>query len=172
MEEKKESKIHTFLSFQLGDEIFAASVTKVLEILELRPITRVPKSPDYMKGVINLRGTVLPVIDMRTKFALPIIEATQDTCIIVLNVEVEEELIVLGAQVDAVREVLEIPENTIEPAPNIGSKYRSEFIQGMWKKDDNFVMLLNIDKVFSYEEIAEVKETKEEEVAEEKESDE
>lgn len=150
--------IQTYLSFKLSEEVFAINVSKVLNILEMKPITRVPKSPDYMKGVINLRGTVLPVIDLRLKFGLPENNVTVDTNIIVLNIEREGEEIMLGILVDAVREVLEFKTEDIAPSPSIGTKYNSGFIEGMWRIDENFIMILNIDKVFSLDEIIDFKE--------------
>ncbi len=150
--------IDSFLSFRLGEELFAANVGKVLEILELSRITKVPKSPSYMRGVINLRGNVLPVIDARVKFGIPTTEDTIDTCIIVLDIDMEGDSVKVGILVDAVQEVLQLDERSIQPPPNIGSRYRSEFIQGMGKVDNDFVMILNIDKVFSSEEITIIQE--------------
>ena len=141
--------VSTFLSFKLGKELFAINVAKVLTILELRPITKVPNSPDYMRGVINLRGNVLPVIDMRLKFKMESTEFTKNTCIIVLNVVVDNEDIQLGMLVDAVDRVLEIKDSEIEESPTIGTKYKTEFIQGMFKLDSGFIMLLNIDLIFN-----------------------
>jgi len=152
------SAIQTYLSFKLGDEVFAINVSKVLNILELKPITKVPKSPDYMKGVINLRGTVLPVVDLRLKFGLAENETTVDTSIIVLSIDKEGEKVMLGIQVDSVKEVLEFKSDEIAPSPTIGTKYNSGFIEGMWRINENFIMILNIDKVFSVEEIIDFKE--------------
>jgi purine-binding chemotaxis protein CheW len=149
-----EDLIQTYLSFKLGDELFAANVENVLNILEMHPITKVPHSPDYLKGVINLRGNVLPVTDMRIKFGLPEIEVTKDTCILVLNVNIEGENVMLGAMVDSVKEVLEVESSKVEPPPTIGAKYKSEFINGMWMVNDEFIMLLNLDLVFTSNEIA------------------
>lgn len=146
-------EIYTFLSFQLGEETFAANVKNVVNILEMKPITEVPQSPDYIKGVINLRGNVLPVADMRIKFGLPEIEVSKDTCILVLHINIDGEDIMLGAMVDTVREVLEIEESKIEPSPSIGTKYRAEFIDGMWHINGNFIMLLNVDKIFSSDDL-------------------
>lgn len=165
-EKAKSSKIETYLSFRLGDEEFAANVHKVLNILEMTPITKVPKSPIYMRGVINLRGSVLPVIDLRTKFGMEPTQTTIDTCIVVLNIEMDNDNLTLGVLVDAVKEVLEIEEDKIEPAPNIGTKYRAEFIKGMWKKEESFIMLLNIDTVFSSDELVMVQETEKPQVEE------
>ncbi|HEX2968667.1 MAG TPA: chemotaxis protein CheW [Bacteroidales bacterium] len=152
------SSIQTYLSFKLGEEVFAINVSKVLNILELKPITKVPKSPDYMKGVINLRGTVLPVIDLRLKFGLPENQITVDTNIIVLNINKDGESLMLGILIDAVKEVLEFKTEEIAPSPTIGTKYNAGFIEGMWRVDENFIMILNIDKVFSIDEIIDFKE--------------
>ena len=151
---KENSKIHSFLSFKLGDEEFAAHVGKVLNILEMTKITEVPRAPEYMKGVINLRGTVLPVIDTRIKFGMPATEYTTNTCIIVLDIDMDGESIHVGALVDSVQAVLEFDNASIMPAPSIGSKYRSEFIEGVVNVDDKFIMLLNMDAVFSSDELS------------------
>jgi len=144
--------LNSFLSFRLGDELFAANVGKVLEILEIPKITKVPRSPAFMRGVVNLRGNVLPVIDARTKFGLPAIADTINSCILVLNLELEGKEMVMGAIVDHVQEVMEIDESSIQPLPTVGAKYRTEFIEGMVKQDDQFIMLLNIDLLFSNDE--------------------
>ena len=157
MNKKTKYKFDSFLSFKLGDEYFAANVAKVLNILELVKITKVPKSPLYMKGVINLRGNVLPVIDLRLKFGMDETKYTNNTCILVLDVEMENEQLQVGALVDSVQEVLELKEENIQPPPNIGSKYKSEFIYGMARPADEFIMLLDMDKIFSTEEILNLK---------------
>lgn len=149
----------SYLSFKVGEELFAANVAKVLEILEVSKITKVPRSPEYMRGVVNLRGSVLPVIDTRLKFGMPATEDTVETCIMVLTIQMENESFVLGALVDAVQEVFEISQDQIKAAPSIGSKYRSEFIDGMIRLNEQFIMLLNLDKVFSTDEIITVKES-------------
>jgi purine-binding chemotaxis protein CheW len=154
------STLTSYLSFKLGDETFAANVSKVLNILEMTKITKVPKAPDYMKGVINLRGTVLPLIDTRIKFGLTETEFTANTCILVLDITIGDDTLQVGALVDGVSEVLEIEPNQILPAPNIGNKYHSEFICGMYKaSEEQFIMILDMDKVFSVEEIVQVQET-------------
>jgi purine-binding chemotaxis protein CheW len=152
------SDFQTYLSFKLGEEVFAINVSKVLNILEMKPITRVPKSPDYLIGVINLRGNVLPVVDLRIKFGLPEISITVDTNIIVLSIEKDGETIMLGILIDAVREVLEFKNDEISPSPAIGTKYNSAFIKGMWRINENFIMILDIDKVFSFEDVIDFKE--------------
>lgn len=144
--------LNAFLSFRLAEEVFAINVAKVLEILEVPPITKVPRSPDYMRGVINLRGNVLPVVDTRLKFGLAQAPDTVNTCIIVMDIEIDGEDLKIGALVDAVQEVLEISESQIKPPPSIGHKYKSGFIRGMTKIEEHFLMILDVDKVFSTEE--------------------
>ncbi|HOP05168.1 MAG TPA: chemotaxis protein CheW [Tenuifilaceae bacterium] len=144
----QKSKYTSYLSFKLGDELFAASTERVLSILEITDITPVPHSPKYMKGIINLRGTVLPIIDTRVKFGLSPTTITNATCIIVLEVAIDEQKIQLGALVDAVHAVLEINYEKLLPAPSIGSKYRSDFIDGVVDMDAGFIMLLNTDEIF------------------------
>lgn len=102
------SSLSSYLSFKLGDEVFAANVSKVLDILEMTNITKVPKAPPYLKGVINLRGTVLPLIDTRIKFGLSPTEFTPNTCILVLDIKIENEGLQIGSLVDSVQEVMEI----------------------------------------------------------------
>lgn len=162
-------EVTTFLSFQLGKEFFAVNVAKVLTILEMKPITKVPNSPNFMRGVINLRGNVLPVIDMRIKFGMSPTEFTTNTCIIVLNVGIDDETVQLGILVDAVDEVLEIKDSEIEESPAIGTKYKVEFIQGMYKLESGFIMLLNIDLIFNTQELLIAKEVENKAVAEESE---
>jgi purine-binding chemotaxis protein CheW len=144
----------SYLTFRLDEEIFAASVATVLEILELSKITKVPGTPEFMRGVINLRGNVLPVIDTRLKFGMAKIPDTVNTCIMVLSLQLGNDVINIGALVDAVLEVFEIDERQIQPPPDIGGKYRSEFITGIFKTEHDFVMLLDMNKVFSVDDIS------------------
>lgn len=150
------NNVQSFLSFRLGNEVFAISVFKVLNILEMSPITKVPQAPDFIKGVINLRGNVLPVIDLRIKFGMEPVEKTIDTCIIVLDIKVDNDQTLVGIQVDAVKEVLALSDSQIEPPPTIGTKYSNVFIQGMYRVDESFIMILNIDKLFETNEIIDV----------------
>ncbi len=143
-----------YLTFELADEIFALDIGSVREVLELTTITRIPRTPEFMRGVINLRGHAVPVVDMRLKFDLPKGETTVNTCIIIVEVEVEGEETVLGALVDSVREVYEMSPEAIEPAPRMGTSIDTRFIRGMGKQDANFVIILDIDKVFSADELA------------------
>lgn len=162
MSNEELTKINSYLSFNLGDEEFATHVGKVLNILEMTDITAVPRSPEYMKGVINLRGTVLPVIDTRIKFGMTPTVYTTNTCIVVMEVEMEGDTVQVGALVDSVQAVLELDDSQIQPPPSIGSKYKSEFIYGMAKSNEKFIMLLNMEKVFSSDEIVSIIEKTEE----------
>src|SRR5574340_956544 len=142
-----------YLTFSLEEEVFALDISKVREVLDITDITKVPRTPEYMKGVINLRGNVVPVVDMRLKFGMPGIETTVNTCIIIVEVTLEGQTVVLGALADSVQEVLEFEPAQIEPAPRIGTRLRTEFLRGMGKRDNRFVMILDIDKVFSADEL-------------------
>ena len=143
-----------YLTFTLADEVFAVDVARVREILEITNITKVPQVPDFMRGVINLRGCVVPVIDLRLKFGMQETDQTVNTCIIVVEVMMDGENIVLGALADSVQEVIEMEPSQIEAAPHIGTHLKTEFLKGMGKHNERFVMILDIDKVFSAEEIS------------------
>jgi purine-binding chemotaxis protein CheW len=143
------TEIRQYLTFKLSEEVFGVDVAQVREILDSIKITKVPQTPDFMCGVINLRGSVVPVIDMRLKFGLEKTNATVDTCIIVVEVKFDDENIVLGALVDSVQEVFELDPADIEAAPKIGTKHNTDYIKGMGKRDDRFIIILNIDKIFS-----------------------
>ena len=129
-------------------------MTRTKEILSLTPVTQVPQTPDYMLGVINLRGQVVPVIDMRLKLGMHAGDDTEDTCIIVVEILVDGESITIGAMADAVREVLEVRTDQIEPPPRLGTRLKTEYINGMGKVDEQFMILLNIDRIFNSDELA------------------
>jgi purine-binding chemotaxis protein CheW len=150
------TEIDQYLTFRLEREMYGVQVSKVKEVLEYIDITRVPRMPEYMRGVINLRGSVVPVIDMRLKFGLEAIEPTVDTCIIVIEVDTDGETITVGALADSVSEVIEIQPSEIEPAPKIGSTLDTTFIKGMGKHRDEFIIILDIDKIFTSQEISAV----------------
>ena len=157
MELEQNVTTSSYLSFKLGEEIFAANVNKVLNILELVRITEVPKSPPYIKGVINLRGDVLPVVDTRIKFGLPPAKVTKHTCILVMDINLEGEELKIGALVDGVLEVMEIEDENLQPSPTIGDKYKTEFIKSMAEFKDQFIMILDVDNVFTSNEILDLK---------------
>ncbi len=147
-----------YLTFSLGEEHYALNVVKVKEVLELAPITQIPKTPDYMSGVINIRGSVIPIIDLRRKFDMQSVEATVDTGIIVVEVNEENDLITIGVIADKVQEVIEITPENIEPAPRIGNNIDTRFINGMGKYNENFLIILNVNELFTEEEITTIEE--------------
>ncbi len=152
-----------YLTFNLGEEQFAVNVSRVREVVEFASITRIPRTPDYMRGVINLRGSVVPVIDMRLKFDMSKTEKTIDTCVVVMELSAENETLVLGALADSVQEVVEFSPDQIEPAPRISTRHHTEFIEGIGKRNNEFVLILDIDRIFSTEELAAIRETDTEE---------
>ncbi|MBI1319518.1 MAG: chemotaxis protein CheW [Candidatus Hydrogenedens sp.] len=141
-----------YLTFQLGSEGYGLQILKVQEIIGIMPITRVPRTPDYLRGVINLRGKVIPVIELRRKFGMPPAEETERTCIIVVQVETDDQPITMGILVDEVSEVIDIPERSLEPAPTFGRGVNSSFILAMGKLEDRVVILLDLDKVLTAKE--------------------
>ena len=148
------SETAQYLTFKLGDEVFALDITKVREVLDFTTVTRVPKTPEFMRGVINLRGSVVPVVDLRLKFGMTVTEKTVNTCVIITEVTVDGDTTVLGALADSVQEVLDLEPGSIAPAPRIGTKLRTEFIKGMGRRDDRFIIILDVDKVFSSDELS------------------
>ena len=143
-----------FLTYKLGGETFALNISKVREVLDFTTVTRVPRTPEFMRGVINLRGSVVPVVDLRLKFGMTRTENSVNTCVIITEVSVDGETTVLGCLADSVQEVLDLEPEHIAPAPRIGTKLRTDFITGMGKQNDRFVIILDIDKVFSADELA------------------
>ena len=154
MDEAKITEINQYLTFKLGEEVFALDIQKVREVLEYTSVTKVPQTPSFMRGVINLRGGVVPVVDMRLKFGMEKAEKTVNTCVIITEIAIDGEGTILGALVDSVQEVIELEPGQIEPAPRIGTRLRTEFIKGMGKRDGEFIIILDIDKIFSFEEIS------------------
>ena len=143
-----------YLTFKLDDEVFALDIGKVREVLDFTTLTRVPRTPEFMRGVINLRGNVVPVVDLRLKFGMSKTEKTVNTCIVIVEVTLDNETTILGALADSVQEVLDLGPDHIEPAPKIGTRLNTEFIKGMGKRDKEFIIILDIDKIFSTNEIA------------------
>ncbi|MEA2041744.1 MAG: chemotaxis protein CheW [Bacteroidota bacterium] len=168
---KKKKSIRAHIVFEMFKESFAINVKSLLNILEMQKITKIPEAPPYMKGVINLRGEVLPVVDSHVKFGNPPMKITSETCILVLDIVLKEgEKTKLGLMVDAVEEVREIKQDAKLPPPGIGESYQSKYITGMVQKsDEDFIMILDIDKLLSENEIIELKKTKGKSVAKEKE---
>ena len=154
MDTDRITEVVQYLTFKLDEEVFAININKIREVIELTTVTKVPRTPDFMCGVINLRGGVVPVIDLRIKFGIKVAERTVDTCIIIVEVTLEGETTLIGALVDSVQEVSEFESDQIEPAPKIGTRLNTEFIEGMGKRDNEFIMILDMDRVFSSEELS------------------
>jgi purine-binding chemotaxis protein CheW len=146
-----------YLTFKLAEEVFAIDVSKVREVLDFTTITKIPRTPDFMSGVINLRGNVVPVVDLRLCFEMSKTEKTVNTCIVVMEMMLEGESTVVGALADSVEEVIDLEPEQIQPAPRMGTQIRTDFIKGMGRRDAQFVMILDIDRVFSAEELSAVR---------------
>lgn len=149
-------KTGKYLTFSLENEEYGIGILKVKEIIGMMPITSVPRTPEFVKGVINLRGKVIPVIDLRLKFAMGSKSYTDRTCIIVVEIDSKSETVLIGIVVDAVSEVLNIREDEIEETPTFGSKLDTDYILGMAKMEGGVKILLNIDRVLSSEEISDL----------------
>jgi purine-binding chemotaxis protein CheW len=143
-----------YLTFKLEEEVFALGISKVREVLDYTTITRIPEMPEFMLGVINLRGSVVPVVDMRLKFGMSRSEAKVNTCIIIVEIDLDGETTIIGALADSVQEVLELDPDQVEAPPRIGTRLKSRFIKGMGKRDNQFIIILDIDEVFSADELA------------------
>ncbi len=150
-----------YLSFRLDKELYAINIAKVKEVLDLTKITKVPRTPEFMLGVINLRGSVVPVVDMKMKFDMGQVEHTRDTCIIIVEVKLDGESITLGLLADSVNEVMELLKEQIEAAPKMGTRINNDFINGMGKSDEDFIILLDIDKIFSVDDIINIQQSEE-----------
>ena len=145
-----------YLTFMLGGEMFAIEILNVREIIEYGALTTVPMMPAFIRGVINLRGAVVPVIDLSVRFSRPPVAVTRRTCIIIIEIDNAGEQQDIGVVVDSVSEVLEIPANMVEPPPSFGARIRTDFIQGMGKVNDKFVIILNVHNVLSVEEMSQL----------------
>jgi purine-binding chemotaxis protein CheW len=143
-----------YMTFKLGDELFAIDVAQVREVLEVSQITKVPTAPEYMRGVVNVRGQATPVVDLRLRFGLPKGTDTVSTRIIVMELDLDGEATVLGGIADSVHEVIELDPGSINPPPRIAMRWRTDFIQGMGKRGADFIIILDVNAVFSSEELA------------------
>ncbi len=151
-------KTGKYLTFTLAEEEYGIGILKVKEIIGMMPITTVPRTPEFIKGVINLRGKVIPIIDLRLKFNIEAIPYSDRTCIIVVEIDSDKVTVLIGIVVDAVSEVLNIREDEIEDTPKFGTRLNTEYILGMAKIQKGVKILLNIDQVLSSEEISTLKE--------------
>lgn len=147
-----------YLTFKLGNELFAINVGQVREILEISSITKVPTAPGYMRGVVNVRGKAIPVVDLRLRFGLPEAADTVSTRIIVMELMLDGERTVLGGIADSVHEVIELDPASINPPPRIAMRWRTELIQGMGRRGEDFMIILDVDAVFASDEVALVNE--------------
>ncbi len=145
---------HQYLTFALSGEMYAVGILNVKEIIEYGNLTEIPMMPSFIRGVINLRGAVVPVVDLAARFGGHASEIGKRTCIVIVEMQQDDTKQDLGIMVDAVSEVLEIPGSEIEPAPSFGAKIRADFIAGMGKVNSKFVILLDIQRVLSVEEMA------------------
>lgn len=145
-----------YLTFTLAEEQYAVEVYDVKEVLEYTTVTRVPRTQDFMRGVINLRGSVVPVIDLRLKFGMGETQKTIATSIIVMEVEIGGDKVTVGTLADSVQEVIDLDESQIEPPPQIGTRIRTEFIRGIGKQDERFIIILEIDRIFTEDELSAV----------------
>ena len=143
-----------YLGFHVAGEEYAIGILRVREILEYDVVTKVPTTPPSIRGVINLRGSVVPVVDLAVKLGLPEIEVTKRTCIVVLEVNLEGERIVMGVLADSVSQVIDLPASEVEPPPTFGTRVRVDCLLGMGRAGRKFVLMLDIDKLLSSEEVA------------------
>ncbi len=145
--------IDQYMTFRLGNELFAINVSQVREVLEMGPITKVPTAPDYMRGVVNVRGKAIPVVDLCIRFGLPPAAETVSTRIIIMELLIDGETAVLGGIADSVHEVIEIDPANVNPPPRIAMRWRTEFIRGMARQADDFIIILDVNAVFASEEM-------------------
>ena len=157
MSDQAQTDMNQYLTFTLAEEQYAIEVGKVKEVLEFTTVTKVPRTLDFMRGVINLRGSVVPVIDLRLKFGMGPTEKTIDTSVVVIEISIADEIVVVGTLADSVQEVISLDAEQIEPPPRIGTRINADFIKGIGKQnDERFIIILDIDRIFSDEEITAV----------------
>ena len=149
MSEAETIETTLYLTLRLEKELLAIEVSRVREVLDMCSITKVPRTPTFMRGVINLRGTVIPVIDLRSKFGMSSIESTIESRIVVMEINMDGNETVAGVLTDAVHDVIEINEDKIDASPESGTSWRREYVKGIGKHGENFILLLDMDRVFS-----------------------
>jgi purine-binding chemotaxis protein CheW len=153
MTEQRRGGIERFLTLNLDKEHFALDIYSVREILDMTEITRIPQTPEYMRGVVNVRGSAVPVVDLRLKFGMPAAPRTLNTRIVILEITRGDTSAAIGAIADAVKEVLEIESDKIDPPPRMGTGVKADFIRGIARHDDRFLLVLDAEKVFTTDEI-------------------
>jgi purine-binding chemotaxis protein CheW len=161
MAEEKRTGVERYLTLTLGDEFFALDIYSVREILDMTEITRIPQTPHFMSGVVNVRGNAVPVIDLRLKFGMPPGERTLNTRIVIMEIGDGETVTAIGAIADSVKEVLELETDKIDPPPRMGMSVGADFIKGIGKRDGKFVLILDVEKVFTSDEILSLKQVEE-----------
>ncbi len=155
MSEEDQSTIsNQYLTFVLDQEIYAFPISNVREVLQFDGVTKVPKTPDFMRGIINLRGSVVPVVDMRLKFGIGRVEKTVNTSVIVIEVSIDGESTMLGALADSVQEVIDLDTEDINPPPRLGTRLHIDFIRGMGKREERFITILDLEKIFTLDELS------------------
>ena len=145
-----------YLTFCLGKEQYGVPILKVQEIIGMMPVTCIPRTPEYVRGVINLRGKVIPIIDLRVRFGMPVHDDTEKTCVIVTQIESGESCIIMGCVVDEVHEVTDVSDKQLEDVPKVGASINTSFILAIAKFAERVIMLLNMDKVLSVDETKEI----------------
>lgn len=155
MEQKQKGEFGQYLTLTLGEENFAIEISRVCEVVDYKAITKVPRMPPHLCGVINLRGNVVSVVDIGLKLGMNPIQKTTDTCIVIVETDIEGETAQMGVLADLVHEVIDLDFDRIEPPPKIGIKLNTEFVLGMGKRDTGFVIILNIDRILTDEESSE-----------------
>ena len=157
MSSEEITEANQYFTFTLGEEDFALEIGKVREVVDYTAITKVPRMPKFLRGVINLRGNVVPVIDLRLKLGMSATEKTVDTCIVIVEIVIDDELMQMGALADSVKAVIDLDPSQIDPPPKLGTQLRSDFIRGMGKQDEKFIIILEIDRVLTSEDLDVVK---------------
>ncbi|MDH5256581.1 MAG: chemotaxis protein CheW [Gammaproteobacteria bacterium] len=159
--EKEIVNHHQYLTFLLGDDIYGVDILRVQEVRGWTKVRKIPNTPDYVKGVLDLRGTIVPIVDLRVRLSLEQVEYSTITVVIVLSVEVKNENYVIGIVVDTVSDVLDVVETDIKKAPNFGTRVETKFISGMVMTDSGMIVLMDIDKMLNPDELTALKEISE-----------
>lgn len=142
-----------YMTFRVGDELFALDVFHVREVLDLSPVTRIPTAPVWLRGVVNVRGRAIPVVDLRHRFDLPEVAPTVNTRIIVLEVDIAGERCIVGGQADSVHEVIELGEGDVAPPPRLASRWQARMTQALARRGDDFVLVLDLAELFGEDEL-------------------
>lgn len=154
-------RTNQYLTFKLGPEVYALDVASARQIVEFTLITQIPGTPPWVRGVINLRGTVVPVLDLKMKFDLGTTERTVNTCVIIVEFTVDDEVFVVGMLTDSVQEVFELDAGQIEPPPKFGTRVSTEYVRGMGRRDDNLFIILDPQRIFAAGELVRTKQAAE-----------